>query len=193
MRVGLTGGIGSGKSTVAQLFAEFGAFVIDTDALAREAAAPGGAGFAAIARAWPEVARGGVLDRAALADIVFADPAARERLNAMLHPHVRRLALERERLARPGQMIVHVVPLLFETGYDRRVDRSIVVVAPLETRLVRIVARDGVDENRARARIAAQISPDRARERADDVIDNDGDLAGLRRQARRIYDRLVSA
>ena len=97
MRVGLTGGIGSGKSEVAALFEEFGAFVIDTDALAREAVAPNGDGFLAIAREWPDVIRRGVLDRAALADVVFADPAARARLNAILHPIVRRMAAARER------------------------------------------------------------------------------------------------
>lgn len=193
MRVGLTGGIGSGKSEVAALFEEFGAFVIDTDALAREAVAPNGDGFLAIAREWPDVIRRGVLDRAALADVVFADPAARARLNAILHPIVRRMAAARERKAHPGQLIVHVVPLLFETGYDGLVDRTIVVVAPPEARLARILARDRLDEGRARARMEAQIAPEKARARADDVIENDAGLGTLRERVRVLYDRLAAA
>lgn len=191
MRVGLTGGIGSGKSAVAKLFEEFGAFVIDTDALAREATVPNGDGFLAIAHEWPEVIRRGALDRAALADIVFADPAARERLNAMLHPVIRQMARERERNARPGQLIVHVVPLLFETGYDRLMDRSVVVVAPRETRIARIVARDRLDEVRARARMEAQIAPEVACSHADYVVENDADLGTLRERVLDVYGRLA--
>ncbi|HEY5425869.1 MAG TPA: dephospho-CoA kinase, partial [Candidatus Tumulicola sp.] len=165
MRAGLTGGIGAGKSAVASSFEDFGAFVIDTDALAREAVAPGSHGLREIERAWPQVVSGGSLDRAALADIVFRDPSARERLNAIVHPHVRRLAAAREALAAPGQPIVHVVPLLFETGYAGIVDATVLVVAPEAARLARVVARDGSDETRVQARIEAQISPERARAR----------------------------
>ena len=191
MRIGLTGGIGSGKSAVAKLFEEFGAFVIDTDALAAEAAAPNTDGFLAIAHEWPEVVRYGMLDRAALAEIVFADRVARERLNAILHPHVRRLAAERERLARPGQPIVHVVPLLFETGYDRLVDRSVLVFAPEAARIARVVARDGIDEQGVRARMAAQLDPEQARARADAIIENDADPATLRARAHQVYDQVT--
>ena len=192
MRVGLTGGIGSGKSRVASLLAEFGAFVIDTDALAREAAAPNGDGFLAIAREWPDVTRRGVLDRAELADIVFADPAARARLNAILHPIIRQMAVDRERNARPEQISVHVVPLLFETGYDRLVDRSVLVVAPLDERIARIAARDRLDADRVRARMAAQIAPEEARGRSDYVIENDAGLDALRARTRRVYDLLTA-
>ncbi|MGA2761407.1 MAG: dephospho-CoA kinase, partial [Candidatus Cybelea sp.] len=150
MRVGLTGGIGAGKTAVAAILAELGAFVVDTDAVAREVVAPQSDGLLAVGRIWPQVVRNGVLDRAALADIVFNDAAARDRLNALLHPHIRRLALERERHAGAGQPIVHVVPLLFETGYDRLVDKSVVVVAPLEARIARVVERDRSDEGRVR-------------------------------------------
>ncbi|MGA8534750.1 MAG: dephospho-CoA kinase [Candidatus Tumulicola sp.] len=191
MRVGLTGGIGSGKTAVATFFEEFGAFVIDTDLLAREAVAPNSDGFLAITHDWPEAVRHGMLDRAALAEIVFSDPAARERLNAILHPHVRRLAIEREARARPGQLVVVVVPLLFETNYDAIVDRSVLVVASEATRIARIVARDQLDETRVQARMDAQIPVDMARARADFVIENDGDLGSLRERARRIYDRLA--
>ncbi len=191
MRVGLTGGIGSGKTAVSKLFEEFGAFVIDTDVLAREAVAPNSDGFLAISRAWPEAVRHGVLDRAVLAETVFADPVARERLNALVHPHVRRLAFEREANARPGQLLVHVVPLLFETHYDALVDKTVLVAAPEAARLARIADRDHLDEARVRARMAAQIAPELARARADYVIDNDGDLAALRARARAIYGRLT--
>lgn len=191
MRVGLTGGIGAGKSVVAAVFADLGAFIVDTDAIAREVVAPNSDGLLAIARVWPHVLRNGALDRGALADIVFADPPARERLNALLHPHIRRVALERETRAKPGQIVVHVVPLLFETGYDRLVDRTVLVVAPLEERIARVVARDKLDEARVRARIAAQIEPDQARSAADYVIENGGDFEKLRARAAAVYKALT--
>ena len=190
MRVGLTGGIGSGKSVVASVFAEHGALVVDTDAIAREVVAPNSDGLREIARVWPQTVRGGALDRGTLADIVFGDPAARERLNALLHPHIRRIALERDARAKPGQLVVHVVPLLFETGYDRIVDKSVLVTAPLERRIARVVERDHLDEARVRARIAAQIEPDRARRAADFVIENDDGLEQLRARAWAVYEQL---
>ena len=190
MRVGLTGGIGAGKSAVATIFEELGAFVIDTDTIAREVVAPNSDGLLEIARHWPQAVRGGVLDRQALADIVFADPAARERLNALLHPHIRRIAMEREARATPGQVVVHVVPLLFETGYDRLVDKSVVVLAPLEQRVMRVVERDKLDESRVRARMAAQMPPEDARLNADFTIENDGNLEHLRERGRAVYEAL---
>jgi dephospho-CoA kinase len=186
----LTGGIGSGKSEAAKVFEELGAFIVDTDALAREAVAPHSDGLMEVARIFPGVVRGGMLDRAALADIVFNDPAARARLNAILHPHIRRLALEREARARPGQLVVHVVPLLFETGYDRLVDKTVVVVAPESERIARVMARDGIDEARVRARISAQVLPEQARERADFTIENDGNLEHLRERTRLVYQEI---
>lgn len=191
MRVGLTGGIGSGKSEVAKILAELGALVIDTDVLAREAVAPHSDGLMAIARVWPGVIHSGALDRKALADIVFHDPSARERLNSIVHPFVRRLALESEKHAPPGQLIVHVVPLLFETGYADLVDKSIVVIAPDDARVARVLARDSVTESDVRARMAAQIEPSEARRRADYVIENDGDLDHLRARTTEIYDALI--
>jgi dephospho-CoA kinase len=191
VRVGLTGGIGAGKSEVAAIFAGLGAFLVDTDAIAREVVAPNSDGLREIARIWPQAVRNGALDRAALADIVFSDAAARERLNALLHPHIRRVALEREARAKAGQLVVHVVPLLFETGYDRLVDKSVLVVAPLEQRIARVVGRDKLDETRVRARVAAQIEPERAREAADFIIENDGNLEHLRDRARAVYEALT--
>jgi dephospho-CoA kinase len=191
VRVGLTGGIGAGKSAVAAIFAALGAFIIDTDAIAREVVAPNSDGLREIARVWPQAVRSGVLDRGALAEIVFADPRARERLNALLHPHIRRIAMEREAHARPGQLVVHVVPLLFETGYDRLVDKSVLVVAPLEQRIARVVERDKLTTERVRARMAAQIEPERARLNADFIIENDGNLDHLEARARAVYAALV--
>lgn len=191
MRVGLTGGIGAGKSAVARILEDLGAYIVDTDALAREAVAPNSDGFMEIARVWPQVVRTGALDRAALAEIVFNDPAARERLNAILHPHIRRLAMERDARAKQGQLVVHVVPLLFETAYDRLVDKTIAVIAPEDARIARIVARDGIDETRVRARMAAQIDPDEARRRADYVIENDGDFKRLRERTGGVYRALA--
>ncbi|MGC2632895.1 MAG: dephospho-CoA kinase [Candidatus Cybelea sp.] len=190
MRVGLTGGIGAGKSAVAAILGELGAFVVDTDAIAREVVAPQSDGLLAVGRVWPQVVRNGSLDRAALADIVFNDSDARDRLNALLHPHIRRIALERERRAEPGQPAVHVVPLLFETGYNRLMDKSIVVVAPLEARIARVVERDRSDEGRVRARMDTQVDPDVARRLADFVIENNGDLEELRERTRAVYEAL---
>lgn len=190
MRVGLTGGIGSGKSEVAKTFADLGAFVIDTDELAREAVAQGSPGLREIAALWPQVVRDGVLDRKALAAIVFADDTQRERLNAIVHPEVRRLAAERERDAAPGQIVVQVIPLLFEVGLDAQMDANVVVFAGDGARLDRVLARDGADEVHVRARMAAQIAPDEARRRADYVIENDADLDALRRQTAAVYEVL---
>jgi dephospho-CoA kinase len=190
VRVGLTGGIGAGKNQVATFFAELGAFIVDTDQIAREVVAPHSDGLMQIARVWPQVVRNGVLDRPALAEIIFSEPPARERLNALLHPHIRRRALEREALAKPGQVVVHVVPLLFETGYDSLVDKTVLVVAPLEQRVARVVERDRIDETRVRARMAAQIAPEEASPRADFVIENNGNLDHLRDRTRAVYEAL---
>jgi dephospho-CoA kinase len=193
MRVGLTGGIGSGKSEVAKIFARLGAFVIDTDELAREAVAPNSDGLRQIARIWPQVVRDGALDRAALAEIVFGDPSQRDRLNAIVHPHVRRLAAEREKRAARGQLIVQVVPLLFETGLSETMDKNVVVISPDDQRIARVRERDGSSEARVRARMAAQIEPNEALSRADHVIENDGELDHLRERAETVYAALASA
>ncbi len=192
MRVGLTGGIGAGKSAVAAALEDLGAFIIDTDVLAREAVAANSDGLREIARVWPQVVRSGALDRTALAEIIFNDPVARERLNTIVHPHVRRLAAERETRAKLGQLIVHVVPLLFETGYEAVVDKSVLVVAPEDLRIARIVTRDRVQERDVRMRMAAQIAPEEARRRADYVIENDGDMGQLRSRARALYEELLA-
>jgi len=192
MRVGLTGGIGSGKSEVARLLESFGAYIVDTDALAREAVAPNSDALREISRTWPStITPNGMLDRAALAQIVFRDPTARERLNAIVHPHVRRLAAEADHHAKPGQLIVHVVPLLFETDYAALMDASIVIIAPDDQRIARVVQRDRVTVEQVRARMAAQIDPEVARGRATYVIENDGDFGHLRDRTRELYELLA--
>ena len=192
LRVGLTGGIGSGKSEVAKAFAEFGALVVDADALAREAVAPGSPGLARIAARWPEVIAEGSLDRVAMAAIVFRDSGARDELNAIVHPEVRRLGAELEATAAPDQIVVHDVPLLFEGGFYRQCDANVVVVADKETRIGRTVARSGLAPDEVERRMKAQIDPDRARELADYVIPNDGTIAALHAAAREVYDELLT-
>ena len=192
LRVGLTGGIGAGKTEVAKTFAALGALVIDADALARDAVAPGSAGLARIADRFPEaVSATGVLDRPALAAIVFRDPAARDTLNGIVHPYVRARGAEREAEAAPDQIVVHDVPLLFEAGFYRACDANVVVVAPDQTRIDRIVARSGLPEDEIRRRMRVQIDPFRAQELADYTILNDGTLAALHASTREVYEDLL--
>ena len=168
----------------------FGAYIIDTDKLAREAVAPGSDALREIAHMWPSVVRMGGLNRPALAEIIFHDPGARERLNAIVHPHVRRLADAAEAYAKPGQIVVQVVPLLFETGYDGRCDASVLVIAPEKERIARITRRDKLRADQIRARISSQIDPEAARPRATYTIENDGNFAQLKERTRAVYDAL---
>ena len=178
MRVGLTGGIGAGKSEVARILAKLGATIIDADRLAREVVAPGTSGFAEIAARWPQVVHDGMLDRGALAAIVFSDPRERAALNAIVHPRVRARAGEIEREL-GGGIVVHVVPLLFEGEYWKECDATIAVIAPRDERIARVLARDGTQRADVESRIAAQIDPVEATRRADYVIKNDAGLAEL--------------
>ena len=137
--------------------------------------------------------QGESLNRAALAEIVFRDESARERLNAIVHPFVRQLALEREGNAKRGQIIIHVVPLLFETDYAQRCDATIMVIAPDALRVRRVLERDRWNEDQIRARMRAQIDPNEARRRATYVIENDGDLDHLRDRTEAVFKRLQSS
>jgi dephospho-CoA kinase len=193
IRVGLTGGIGSGKSAVAEVWRTRGALIIDADVLAREVVAPGTDGLRAIAKRWPAaIAADGTLDRAALAQIVFADDDERTRLNQIVHPRVRALADARESEAPDGTIAVHVIPLLFEGDAWRTCDATVLVVAPEDARIERVVERDDTDAERVMARMRAQIDPRRARELATYVIENDSDLDTLRARANAIYDELLA-
>ena len=180
LRVGLTGGIGSGKSTVARLLAEHGAYVVDSDVLAREVVAPGTPGLAAVVEEFgPGVLDGAELDRAALAAIVFGDDEARARLNAIVHPLVGAAAAERYAAAPEGAVVVHDVPLLVEAGMVPLFDVVVVVDADEETRVRRLVER-GLPEEDARARIAAQASRETRNAAAHHVVTNDGTVDDLR-------------
>jgi dephospho-CoA kinase len=191
-RVGLTGGIGSGKSAVAEVWRERGALIIDGDRLARDAVAPGSPGLREIALRWPAVVGADeILDRPALARIVFGDDRQRAALNGIVHPRVRALARALEAEAPAGTLAVHVIPLLFEGDYWRECDATVLVVAPDETRIARVMRRDGIDRASVLQRMRAQIDPAEARRRATYTIENDADPTTLRARANAVYDRLV--
>jgi dephospho-CoA kinase len=174
--VGLTGGIGAGKSAVAKRLAELGAVVIDSDALAREVVEPGTEGLAEVVTAFgPDVVRSdGALDRPALGRIVFADPAARARLEGIVHPRVRARSAEIVAAADPDAVVVNDVPLLVESGLQGAYEMVIVVEAAESVRVARLVADRGMTESDIRARIAAQATDEQRRAVADVVIVNDG-------------------
>jgi len=191
--IGLTGGIGTGKSTVARLLEARGIPVIDADVLAREAVEPGQPALSAIAAAWPEVVGAdGRLDRKRLGAIVFADPVARARLEAILHPRIAALASERAAaLAQAGHRLAfYEASLLIEAGRQGDFDELVVVDAPDAERIRRVVARDGTTPEHVRARMAAQAPMSEKRRLATYVIDNDGDRERLSRQVDALLTRL---
>ncbi|MFE3999053.1 dephospho-CoA kinase [Nocardioides sp. YIM B13467] len=195
MRVGLTGGIASGKSTVSELLAGFGAVIVDSDKIAREVVEPGTPGLAqVVAEFGPSVlTESGALDRAKVGEIVFADQGARERLNAIVHPLVGARSAELEEAGRTaGKLVVNDIPLLVEVGYAPFFDEVIVVDVPVETQVERAIAR-GMTEIDARARIAAQASREDRLAAATYVIDNTGTLDDLRKRVREIYDALAGS
>jgi dephospho-CoA kinase len=181
--VGLTGGIGAGKSTVARMLAERGALVIDADDLAREAIEPGTAGFDAVVDAFggEVVSPNGEIDREALAARVFKDPEARRRLEAIIHPEVARLFVQASEPYRDSdRILVYVVPLLVEAGLESMFDVVVAVTAPVEVRVARVMPDREMSEEAARDRVAAQL-PDEERERvANVVLPNEGTLDELR-------------
>lgn len=193
MIVGLTGGIGSGKSEVAALLARHGAQVIDTDAIARDVVEPPSALLDSLREAFgPAVIdASGRLDRAALAAIVFSDDAKRRRLNDLTHPEILKRVLGTIGGYPPSAVVVVVVPLLFESGFERNCDVVAAVVAPVELRVARVVARDGLAEAQVRARIAAQLPEDEYARRAAIVIVNAGDRAALEREVDRAWEEIV--
>jgi dephospho-CoA kinase len=193
LRVGLTGGIASGKSTVARLFAALGIPVIDTDELAREVVAPGSALLKRISTRFGErvMKPDGSLDRAALRSLVFADPRARADLEALTHPPILEAMRSRARDAGgPYQLLV--IPLLVETGLESEVDRVLVVDAAEDVRVRRLQARDGATLDEARALIASQAARETRLAAADDVIVNDGDLHRLRDQVEALHAQYVA-
>lgn len=194
MRVGLTGGIGSGKSMVCGWLASFGAFIIDYDLLARAAVEPGTDALTAILDRFGHdlLQPDGRLNRPALGAIVFADVDARRDLEAITHPAISELAWAADVTAPPGAIVVHDHPLLVETGMDQLCDVVIVVDAPVDIRLARLVTLRGMTAEAAHARIAAQTSRAERIAAADIVIDNSGSLDHLRDQVVRAWEQLTN-
>ncbi|HJQ88649.1 MAG TPA: dephospho-CoA kinase [Propionibacteriaceae bacterium] len=194
VRVGLTGGIASGKSAVAAELAARGAIIIDADVLAREVVEPGTPALAAIIdRFGPQVLSDGQLDRARLAQIVFADPLARRDLERIVHPAVRARAADLERAAGRAAVVVHVIPLLVETGQQEDFDLVVTVDVDHETQIKRLIARNGYTRAEAESRIAAQANREDRRIAADVVLDNTGSVAQLREQIDALWAELSSA
>ena len=195
--VGLTGGIGSGKSTVADRLAAFGAALVDTDVIAHQLTGAQGAAMGEIAAAFgPTVVRDdGALDRAAMRRLVFSDPAAKDRIEAILHPQIRRESEVRCRSAAAAPYVLLVVPLLVEStasaSYRQRVDRILVVDCDEATQVSRVVARSGLSPAEVRAIMATQASRAERLAVADDVVFNGGDLDGLNAQLIALHRRYL--
>jgi dephospho-CoA kinase len=192
LRIGLTGGIGSGKSEVSRRLAAHGALVIDADVLAREVVEPGTPGLAEVVEAFGTgvLADDGSLDRATLGAQVFGDDAGRRRLEAIIHPRVRARAAEIEAAAGPDAVVVHDIPLLVETGQSDAFDGVIVVDVPIEVQLERLVGGRAMSEAEARSRIAAQASREQRAGAADWIVDNTGSLADLDAAVARVWREL---
>lgn len=191
--VGLTGGIGSGKSTVARLLEERGAVVFDADLLAREAVEPGTPGHGAVIERFGAdvLAPGGELDREALASIVFADPSARRDLEQIVHPEVRRLFAEgSEEYRDTDRVVVFSAPLLVETGMHTAFEILVVVSATVATQIERLMRQRGMSEASIRARIAAQAPLEDKAAAADFLVDNEGSLDELESQVERLWNDL---
>jgi dephospho-CoA kinase len=187
--VGLTGGIGSGKTTVANMLEERGAAVIDTDQIAHQLTAPGGAAIPEIRAQFSDafLTPAGAMDRAKIREYVFAAPSAKARLESILHPLIR-IETERAAVEARGPYLVFVVPLLVESGkWKERVSRVLVVDCPEELQIARVMSRSGLSETQVRAIMAAQVPRQVRLAAADDVIVNDGDPSGLAPQVERLH------
>lgn len=193
-RVGLTGGIACGKSTVANLFAALGVTIVDTDQLAREVVAPGSALLPKIAEHFGRdvLQQDGSLDRAWLRERVFANPAERQWLERLTHPAIRELTDARCESA-TGRYVIVAIPLLVETQGAGRFDRVLVVDCDPAVQLARLQARDGSTRAQAERMVAAQVSREQRLAAADDVIRNDGDIAVLRDQVEKLHRQYTSA
>jgi dephospho-CoA kinase len=192
LRIGLTGGIASGKSTVAQRFVELGVPVIDADAAARAVVAPGKPGLAAVSERFGSraLAENGELDRRALRDLIFKDPGSRRDLEAILHPLIRAEMEQSAELA-VGPYIVMAIPLLVEGGSHERVDRVLVVDVDEAVQLQRVMARDGCTLEQARAILTSQASRSARLAAADDVLPNTGTVTDLRQAVDQLHERYL--
>jgi dephospho-CoA kinase len=190
--VGLTGGIGSGKSAAADEFARLGATVVDTDVISHELTQKGGAALPDIERIFGrDFVAGGAMDRKRMRERVFADPAAKRALEQLLHPMIRAESARRIAAAR-GPYVVHVVPLLIESpDYRQRVNRVLVVDAPEDTQVARVRSRSGLAEDEVRAIVRAQVARAERLAAADDVIDNRGSREELRKQVGDLHKKYL--
>ena len=195
MIVGLTGGIGAGKSAVAKLLTERGATIIDTDAVAREVVAPNSPVLRHIASEFGAsvIAQDGSLDREALARIVFTDESKRRRLNEITHPEILKRVLARIGGYPPSAIVVVVVPLLFESGFDRNCNAVIAVTAPDTVRIDRVMKRDGMGEADVRARMRAQLPESGYEGKATWILRNDRDEAALAAEVDALWPKLAQA
>jgi dephospho-CoA kinase len=193
MRVGLTGGVASGKSTVSAMLADLGAIVIDADLLAREVVAPGTDGLDQIVAAFglSVLTEDGDLDRPAMGAIVFADESKRRSLEGIIHPLVRARAAQLEASAPVGAIVVHDIPLLAETGQGDRFDAVVVVDVPTEVQVERMVALRGMSRDEALARVAAQATREDRLAIGSYVVDNTGTLEDLRERVTEVFDDLT--
>jgi dephospho-CoA kinase len=192
--IGLTGGIGSGKSAAADEFARLGAAIVDTDAIAHELTGPGGAAIAEIARQFGKafVDANGAMDRQRMRDLVFSDAEEKQRLESILHPKIRDESARRIAAA-TTPYVVHVVPLLVESPRHReRVHRVLVVDCPEDVQVARVRQRSMLPEAQVRRIIASQIQRERRLAAADDVIDNSGDIAALHQQVRTLHEKYLA-
>lgn len=195
VKVGLTGGIGAGKSEVSRLLASYGAVIVDADKIAREVVEPGTPGLAAVVEEFGAdvLSADGTLDRPKLGGIVFSDPGKLKALNAIVHPLVGARSAELEASAGPDAVVVHDVPLLTENGLAPLYDLVVVVDAAPQTQLDRLVRLRGMAEDEAKSRMAAQATREQRLAVADLVIDNDGPLEALEPQVRAVWERLRTA
>lgn len=192
--VGLTGGIGSGKSAAADAFAELGATVVDTDAISHELTGPGGAAVPEIARLFGKafVDASGAMNRKRMRDLVFSDAEEKQRLEGLLHPLIRAESARRIAAA-AGPYAVHVVPLLVESpGHRERVARVLVVDCPEALQVARVRQRSGLPEAEVRRIIATQVQREKRLAAADDVIDNSGPIAALQQQVQKLHEKYLA-
>jgi dephospho-CoA kinase len=194
LRVGLTGGVASGKSTVSAILAELGAVVVDADVLAREVVARGTDGLVEVVAAFGDgvLTDEGDLDRPAVGAIVFGDPEQRRRLEAIIHPRVRARAAEIEAAAAAGSIVVHDIPLLVETGQAATFDAVVVVDTSADLQVERMTSVRGMSEAEAQARIAAQATREDRLAAATYVVDNAGSMDDLRQQVEQVYAALLA-
>jgi dephospho-CoA kinase len=193
LRIGLTGGIGAGKSAACRIFAELGIPVIDADAISREVVAPGEPALATITQLFGPslLTSDGTLDRSRLRAMIFAEPDLRQRLEAILHPLIRQRMLARVATMHAPYVIL-AIPLLLEAGWQELVDRVLVIDSPVEQQINRTISRDGISRQQAEAIVAAQMERCERLRQADDIVLNDGDLDHLHRQIATLHQRYLS-